>query len=245
VPDTKYTKSRTTRNPEVHVIPDYTKSRSTRNPEGHEVDCVAEFEPCSLKTMTNALDKWSPGSVDSRNLRRLYYAAISRASLGEPRGPMRLNVGSEQTFLFFRTPRKNDSFFVQQLTSAKKIAVTIHLCRATPIESGKSRFFWTKSIRPCHNQEHCMARIVFVLFVLVTCAYAQPHPVCGDTCGSGTQPRGSCVQTQTFLFFRTWTRTLGLLLGRSGRERSGSSQSATDPLHPNSSEINVPSGVAE
>jgi hypothetical protein len=243
-----YTKSRTTRSPEVHGVPKYTESRttrSTRNPEGHEVDCLAEFKPCSLKTMKNMIDKWSPGSANSRNLRRIYYAAISRASLGPPRGPMRLNVDSEQTFLFFRTPRKSDSFFIQQLTSAKKIAVTIHLCRATPIKSGKSRFFWAESIWPCHNQERCMARIAFVLFVLVTCAYAQPHPVCGDTCGSGTQPRGSGVQTQTFLFFRRWTRSLGLLLGRGGRERSGSSQSATDPLHPNSSEINVPSGVAE
>jgi hypothetical protein len=52
-----------------------------------------------------------------------------------------------------------------------------------------------------------MARIVFVLIVCVTWVYAQPHPVCGDACGCGTQPKGSGVQTQTFLFFRTWTRT--------------------------------------
>jgi hypothetical protein len=38
---------------------------------------------------------------------------------------------------------------------------------------------------------------------------------------------------------------LGSLRGSPSAECSGWKSSATDPLHPNSSEINVPSGVAE
>jgi hypothetical protein len=210
------------------------------------VDCVAEFEPCSLKTMTNALDNNSPGSAHSRPFRRLLRGDLQAVLVKQvPGGPMRLNVDSEQTFLFFRTPRENDSFFVQQLTSAKKIAVTIHLCRATSIESGNLDSFGLNLPGLVTTRSVVMSGIVFVLFLLVTCAYAKAHPVCGDTCGGGTQPRESSVQPQAFLFFPTWTSTAAPAPERGGRESSGSNQSATDPLHPNSSEINAPSGVAE
>ena len=82
-----------------HEIPKYTKSRTTRSPEGHEVDCVVEFESCSLETMTNVAQQVVAGLTDSRSLRRafLFYRTRPRTSAPAPGCGAREACGSYQS----------------------------------------------------------------------------------------------------------------------------------------------------